>query len=199
MNVCILRRSGSRRNQSKKFITKPAVLDLAETKFKPLTLLPFFIFDEYYKFYKLEKEDKKGIDFLTEWAVWGNLSSQKDLESILLKGHLYIEVVLEVVLKRNELKISDNFSFYRKISEFKKLKFIDDGKSKLITSLLEEINMLRNKLAHEFQFDINGGEFDRLAQKIFENLEGTKFSNYTRKTRIVQSFSILTKNLLELS
>ena len=44
-----------------------------------------------------EKSDNE-FDPLLEWAVFGHLDRKKDLELILLKGHLITETILETVL-----------------------------------------------------------------------------------------------------
>lgn len=56
----------------------------------------------------------KEMDFLIEWGVWANLDSEKDIELILLKGHLLLENVLEIVLKRNRTPNIEMISFYKK-------------------------------------------------------------------------------------
>ena len=59
------------------------------------------------------------IDPLIEWAVWGHLGTQTDLELILLKGHLLLEPILEIVLKRNNFQDIENYSFYKKLLHLK--------------------------------------------------------------------------------
>lgn len=44
---------------------------------------------------------KYDFDPLVEGAVWGKLYSITDLELILLKGHLLLEQIVEIVLVRN--------------------------------------------------------------------------------------------------
>jgi hypothetical protein len=46
--------------------------------------------------------------------VWGNLERIKDYELILLKGHLYIEMILTVVLGRTNVNEIDDLSFFKK-------------------------------------------------------------------------------------
>ena len=58
---------------------------------------------------------KNKIDPLVEWAVWGHLDSKTDLELLLLKGHLLLEVILDTTLERNNIKDYNNYSFYRKL------------------------------------------------------------------------------------
>lgn len=138
------------------------------------------------------------IDPLVEWAVFGHLDRKTDLKLILLKGHLLLETILETVLKRNDVKNLDSYSFHRKIKALESIDFKDKFRHEVIVSSLREINKLRNKLAHEFHFDISNGDFELWAFKILDNLKGEKFSKYTFRTKIVHSFSVLTKNILEL-
>ena len=144
-----------------------------------------------------EKSDNE-IDPLVEWAVFGHLDRKTDLELILLKGHLIIETILETVLKRNNITNVDNYSFHRKVLALESIDVEDVLKKEFIISSLREINRLRNKVAHEFHFDIANGEFEMWAFNILDNLKGEKFSKYTFRTKFVHSFSVLTKNILEI-
>jgi len=134
-------------------------------------------------------------DFLVEWAVWGHLQSKTDLELILLKGHLLLESILDSVLGIAE---TDNYSFHRKVIELENTNRGSGSKQRLIIDSLKAINKLRNRLAHELYFEVNNGELELWAMDILCNLNGTKFTKYTVKTKIVHSFSILSKSLYEL-
>tara|TARA_R110002072_G_scaffold35506_3_gene105052 strand:+ start:1298 stop:1732 length:435 start_codon:yes stop_codon:yes gene_type:complete len=141
----------------------------------------------------------KEIDFLFEWAVWGHLDSKTDLELILLKGHLLLETVLETSLSRCKINKSEDYSFYKKIKAFETIKFKETEKHKFIVRSLNKINRLRNNLAHEFHFDIKNGELELWSGDILENLEGEKFTRFTYRTKIVHAFSIISKNILNLT
>lgn len=141
---------------------------------------------------------KENIDFLTEWAVWAHLGSKTDLELILLKGHLLLEIILDVTLKRNNIEDYNSYSFHRKIIALDKINFEDNVRKDFIISSLKSINKLRNRLAHQVYFDIKNEGLDLWAISILENLKGTKYSKYTLRTKIVHSFSILSKNILNL-
>ncbi len=138
------------------------------------------------------------IDPLIEWAVFCHLDQKTDLELILLKGHLLLETILETVLRRNKVTKLDNYSFNRKITALEKIDSEDLSTKGFIILSLREINRLRNKVAHEFNFDIANGEFEAWAINILDNLKGEKFSRYTFRTKIVHSFSVLSKNMLEM-
>jgi len=139
------------------------------------------------------------IDPLVEWAVWGHLESQTNLELILLKGHLLLEIILETVLKRNNILDCENYSFHKKIIAIEKIIVKDNLKRDFITSSLKDINRLRNKIAHEFHFEIENGELELWSSNILKNLKGKKYTKYTFRTKIVHSFSIISKNLLDLT
>lgn len=141
---------------------------------------------------------KNDIDPLVEWAVWGHLDSKTDLELILLKGHLLLEIILDITLKRNNIINCDNLSFHRKTLTLEKIDCPNDKSKNFIISSLQELNRLRNKMAHEFHFDINNKEFEVWVSSILQNLQGTKYTKYTFRTKIVHSISILAKNILEM-
>lgn len=141
----------------------------------------------------------KELEPIIEFAVWSRLDSKTDVEMILLKGHLLIEVVMDMIFDRNDIKNYKNYSFYKKISLLKTVDFKDEQKKEIIISVLEIINNWRNKLAHELDFEITTQEFENLALKILANLQGHKFSKYTFRTKIVHSFSVLSINLWRLT
>lgn len=138
------------------------------------------------------------FDFLAEWAVWAHLDSETNLELILLKGHLLLEGILDTTLGRNGIEDYESCSFFRKIRAFNKIGFEDVSKKEFIASALVEINRLRNKLAHEFHFEVKNGELQLWSSKILEILKGTKFTRYTFRTKIVHAFSNLAITILEL-
>jgi len=142
---------------------------------------------------------KNEIDYLVEWAIWVHLDSKTDMELILLKGHLLLELILDATLSRLNLHKNKNYSFYKKTIILDKIQFKESIKKNFIVSSLKDINKLRNRLAHEFQFDIKDGELEIWALNILENLKGEKHTNYTFRTKIVHSFSIISRNILELA
>jgi hypothetical protein len=146
----------------------------------------------------MENNEKLNINPLFEWAVWGHLESERNLELILLKGHLLLEFTLESFLRHNKIDDCEDYSFYRKISCFENFDITDKPKQTFIINSLKVINILRNKLAHEFLFDLTSGELENWSSEILNNLQGMKWSKYTTRTRIVHSFSILSRNILDL-
>ncbi len=143
-------------------------------------------------------DQKKDTNWLVEWAVWGHLDSKTDLESILLKGHLILESMLDLTLERSGISGYTNFSFYRKVVAIETLAVRDQSKRQIVVYSLKEINKLRNKVAHEIHFKLENGTFEKWASYVLENLKGEKFSKYTFRTKIVHSFSVLSRNTIEL-
>jgi hypothetical protein len=139
------------------------------------------------------------LDIIAEWLVWGSLEKKKDLESILLKGHLLIEMIIDRVLSKNGVEKYEDFSFFRKIKLLETLEVVNNEKLRLVIPFLENINLLRNKLAHEVLFDINNGDFEKWSSDILDKFEGVKFSKYTYRTKIVHSFSILSRAILDIN
>lgn len=146
----------------------------------------------------MDDKEEVNINPLYEWAVWGHLESEKNMELILLKGHLLLEMTLESFLRHNKIENCDDYSFYRKISYFESSDITDKSKQIFISNSLRAINKLRNKLAHEFEFDLTSEELENWSSEILNNLKGMKWSKYTTRTRIVHSFSILSRNILDL-
>ena len=137
------------------------------------------------------------LDILTEWIVWASLEDKKDFETILLKGHLLIEITIDRVLLKSGIEKCEDYSFFRKVNILRNVKECSN-KLELIIPFLERLNSLRNRLAHEALFDINNGEFERWSFDVYDKFKGTKFSKYTHRTKIVHSFSILSKNIIDL-
>lgn len=137
---------------------------------------------------------------LIEWAIWENLDKLSDLELILLKGHLYLEVVINDALSESKINNYKDWSFYKKTKELSLIesKCDSQGSSLSVSQKLFELNKIRNKLAHEFQFDINNGELEKWSQEILDNFEGQKFSKHTHRTKIIHSFSIIAKAITKI-
>lgn len=142
--------------------------------------------------------ESQRLDFLYEWAVWGHLSSKKDIELIVLKGHLMLETALETTLSRNNILKNDNYSFYRKLTILENDIITEKPDKEFIVNSLKKINLMRNKLAHEFFYNELDIDIEEWSKSILMNLKGEKYSKLTYRTKIVHSFSILTLNLLKI-
>ena len=140
----------------------------------------------------------KELDILAEWVVWGSLEKKRDLETILLKGHLLLEMILDMILLRNGVNDCRAFSFCRKIGLLDKLNVTDRNKLEKVVVALTQINTLRNRLAHEVLFIVDNSDFSYWAIEVLANFNGAKFTKYTYRTKIIHAFSVLSKNILEL-
>lgn len=141
---------------------------------------------------------KGEFDFFIEWGVWSNLDSLTEYSLILLYGHIFLEKVLELGLDRLGVEDPENQSFNSKVIRLRNL-LKDSSQKESIIQSLTELNRLRNKLAHEFKFDIKNGEFEKWSEEVHCKFNGEKFTKFTSRTRIVHSFSFLAKAILELS
>jgi len=117
---------------------------------------------------------------------------------MLLKGHLLIEVGLESVLKCNGINEPENFSFYKKVTILENIVPDNCTDKFLIIQSLKELNKLRNKLAHDFHFKMEDEELAQWSQAILKHFKGQKWTNYTYRTKIAHSFSVLSKNIWDL-
>lgn len=131
------------------------------------------------------------VGFIFEWAVWSALDRHRNIELILLKGHLMLESMIESKLDEHGCMNSRKFSFYKKcvlLEEF-------EINGELINALLE-INRLRNHLAHNYVFDQHEESLVNWAKQIHLKFPSTKFTKYTKRTEIIQAFSALSGHLM---
>lgn len=96
-----------------------------------------------------------------EKLIQENLQSLEDVELILLKGHLVIEQLLTELLEQNleepERLKSINLMFYKKLEIYLAISG-NSIISKNLEAVLKDLNLLRNKLAH----DLKHPQFDQL-------------------------------------
>lgn len=147
---------------------------------------------------KEEERKQSSLNILYEWAVWGHLSSKKELELILLKGHLMIEQILEASLTTKVGKRIKNFSFYKKVKIFEEMVFENKIKHTFVIEQSNQLNKIRNELAHDALFQIVESDIMNWSQEIHKELTGTKYSKYTTRTKFIHAFSFLAINILEM-
>jgi len=140
----------------------------------------------------------KNLADIIEWATWANLDKLTELELILLKGHLHIEIIIDTVLSENGIRNCEDLSFFKKTKKLKIIESKASGNSQIITDKLFELNKIRNKLAHELKFDIKNGEFENWAQSVLSIFKGQKFTKHTYRTKIVHAFSTIAKAITEM-
>nr|VFK43706.1 MAG: hypothetical protein BECKSD772F_GA0070984_11549 [Candidatus Kentron sp. SD]VFK49022.1 MAG: hypothetical protein BECKSD772E_GA0070983_115410 [Candidatus Kentron sp. SD] len=140
----------------------------------------------------------KNLAKIMEWAVWANLDKQKDVELIILKGHLIIEVIMDNVLFENDVEKRSELSFHRKVEKLSHISTCASGPIREAVHYLIALNKIRNRLAHEFTFSIDNSGIEDWATDVLLALEGMKFSKFTYRTKIVHAFSALAKALTEI-
>lgn len=141
---------------------------------------------------------KSNIKALYELAVWGYLVDKKEYELIILKGHVILDFVLTDFLSEFENNKYTDMSFYKKLQIFKELTFENQFKHNFIIECLDQLNLIRNEIAHESLFDLEKSNILIWSENIHINLSGAKFSKYTKRTKFIHSFSILAINILEM-
>nr|VFK04985.1 MAG: hypothetical protein BECKH772A_GA0070896_104873 [Candidatus Kentron sp. H]VFK05019.1 MAG: hypothetical protein BECKH772B_GA0070898_105192 [Candidatus Kentron sp. H]VFK08688.1 MAG: hypothetical protein BECKH772C_GA0070978_105392 [Candidatus Kentron sp. H] len=140
----------------------------------------------------------RNLSKLIEWFVWANLDKKKDIELIILKGHLILKLILDNVLSGNNVEEYSKFSFYRKVEKLSYISVRFLGQIKEIAHYLMALNKIRNKLAHEVTFSIDNSRIDEWSTDVLSALEGMNFSKFTYRTKIVHTFSALAKALTEI-
>lgn len=132
--------------------------------------------------------NRKKFSHIGEWATWASLDNVNDIELILLKGHLIIELVLEDILFNLKIEGVNKMSFFRKTTELEKV-IVESKKNKKIISALLLLNKMRNELAHEYGFKVSNSELYDWAELVLDSFEGEKWSKFTNRTKIIHAFS----------
>jgi len=129
---------------------------------------------------------------LIDWAVWSNLDRYRDIELILLKGHLLLEVMLSEVL-RTRLSLTEpkirKLSFREKISKLSMLAK-DDGGLMEALDFLVGLNRLRNRLAHE-PFPKLETDLVAWSEQVLDVFLKNKHQKFTARTKTTQAMSAL--------
>jgi len=135
-----------------------------------------------------------------EWAVGVHLDRIKSIELILLKGHLMLEVAIDSTIrtldKHNTSKLKD-LSFHRKLQLLNSLQPYASPDLKKALVHLRNLNILRNRLAHEFMFDGGAEALGKWSEAVLVDFPGTKVCRHTFKTKIIQAFSALARHLVD--
>ncbi|EJE4169214.1 hypothetical protein M3895_004649 [Vibrio parahaemolyticus] len=122
---------------------------------------------------------------LFEYSTWNQLDKIKDQELIILKGHLILDLALTELY-------GEKISFYGKVNKLAK------NEDYLVCSqLLLELNNIRNKLAHEFFFDIQkSGLLIVWAEDVLSKIDFTKYSKLTNRTKVIHAISALVRKIM---
>ena len=133
---------------------------------------------------------------LIEFSVWSNLDKYLNLELVLLKGHLMLEVILEdklSSLSSLDTKAIQNLSFFKKLCllELKVKKEGDCQKASI--QFAKELNAIRNRLAHELFFEDCAAELSNWSSRVLLILPSTKMQRYTARTSLTQAIAAVAK------
>jgi len=137
---------------------------------------------------------------ITELAVGVHLDRIKNIELILLKGHLILEVAIDIAIhtldKKNTSNLKD-LSFNKKLIILESLRPNASSDMKKALGHLRNLNILRNRLAHEFVFDGGTEDLGRWSESVLADFPGTKFCKHTFRTKIIQAVSALSRFLVD--
>lgn len=135
-----------------------------------------------------------------ECAVGIQLNRIKNVELILLKGHLMLEVAIDSAIhaidKHNTSKLKD-LSFHRKLQILDSLRLYASPNLEKALGHLRNLNILRNRLAHEFMFDGGAEGLGRWSEAVLVDFPGTKVCRHTFRTKIIQAFGALSRFLVD--
>ncbi len=133
-----------------------------------------------------------------EWVVWANLDKKKDLELILLKGHLILEIFMDNLLENGSRVNYKKLSFFGKVNVLNKVAGSETVDIESIKSHLLSINNIRNQFAHKWNFEIRESKIEKWSLDVLSTFNGEKFSKFTYKTKIIHAFSALSGALVEI-
>lgn len=142
----------------------------------------------------MTKEDHTKV---MEWVVWANLDKNKDLELILLKGHLILEIFLDNLLKNGSQENHKKLNFFGKVNILSKVMGSETVEIETIKNHLLSINNIRNKFAHEWSFKIHESKIEKWSVDVLSTFKGEKFSKFTYRTKVIHAFSSLSGALVE--
>lgn len=134
---------------------------------------------------------------LLEASVTITLKEYKDMEIILLKGHLVLEQVLCQLLSAHQLdlkRINSMNLMFNKTLEL--VMAIDSNVIANEYPHLKEINKIRNKVAHELFFDDYHDDLKKWASSVLGYTPKTINTNRTYKSHVIKAFSLLAGLLL---
>jgi hypothetical protein len=140
---------------------------------------------------------------IIDWSVWVQLDGISDLELIILKGHLILEVLVDEVINNFLSKESTinclNLSYSKKIKLMYLLSKDDYKDTDKINIYLIEINQIRNKLAHNYKFSEEKSGISKWANNVLSDFPVNKNTKFTYRTKVVHGFSTLSRVIYELS
>ena len=138
---------------------------------------------------------------VVEWMTDSNLRNHKDVEMVLLKRHLILEIFIDQGLddyfKSDKSLGSLNIPFKKKLELLYALSPDHYFSNKEIFKQINTINKLRNKLAHNFKFDHNHLELKKWAEDVLQIFPEAIYGRKTFRISVIAAFSGLCRYLQE--
>lgn len=138
----------------------------------------------------------ENLSKVLEWSVWANLDEYKNAELLLLKGHLILELFMKSLLNANDYRSAENKTFHKKTMLISKLLY-GKGRCDNITQALFDLNRIRNKFAHDWQFSLELTDVEEWANTVLYTMPAKKFSKYTYRTKLVHAFVALANEIMD--
>lgn len=137
---------------------------------------------------------------IVEWSVGVQLDRIKEIQLILLKGHLMLEVAvnhaIHILCEQGTYRICD-LSFHRKLQILENQQ--TNARSDLRRAIvhLRNLNLLRNRLAHELMFVDGTHALGKWSEVVIAEFPGTKVSRNTFRTKIIRAIGALATVLID--
>lgn len=138
---------------------------------------------------------------LYECTVGIQLDRIKNIELILLKGHLLLEVAIDSAIdahNNHNIFKSKDLSFHKKLQILGSLRQNVPSNMKQALVHLRNLNNLRNRFAHEFMFDGGAEDLGKWSEVVLADFPGTKVCRHTFRTKIIQAFCSLACMVVDL-
>lgn len=135
---------------------------------------------------------------LIDWAVWANLDRHRDIELILLKGHLLLDIMLTAGLSRQSAMTASqvkNLSFYAKTQALAET----DASLSDAMAHAKQLNRLRNQVAHEPFVQTLEADLATWSEQVLAVYAVQKYQRYTHRTRLTQAIAALAQSIYEMT
>ena len=138
---------------------------------------------------------------IMEWAVGTHLGDHRDIETILLRGHLMLEVFLNTAICQCVASPKHverlNLSFARKLVLLQSVAPADFFDPEALPHLIADVNRLRNSLAHRWDFSPHREELHAWAKRVLDAFPETRVTRHTIRIETIAAFSTLAHCLMK--
>jgi hypothetical protein len=135
------------------------------------------------------------------FVVWAHLSDQRQVEMVLLKGHLLLEILLTNALNKFEAGPShlknQNLTFSKKLTLLQTVTPKGFFAPAELYHYIAEANRLRNQLSHHWDFRPHHEELHTWAKRVLRTFPDTPVSRHTFRVEVIAAFSALSTCLME--